>query len=613
MPPSQDVFIPDDVLSCIFSHYEMDARQLGPGATALNNNGFPWAVSKRTLRLIGPEMPRLLRTRHDTIDSVVSHHVTGNAVMLSQFVVTSQEVGGRRVVDEDLLELFLSHRNVVSDEMRTAFYGVVPSDSRAGPRAELRHGIVGGAMGTEHIAFHGGAAVRFMCAIENADTPLVTSMLADVEVREALGLICRRGDALIGACQVGNVAIVELLLEHRELGARANCQYNSPILHAREGGHESVVERLLADTKFPANPDTRTPLGRLCKRTVNREEKREASHRAVALFAACRQGDVTLVGELLETGLNPPRADDEDHEALIIACGLGYVGVVERLLRPGDNAALAHARNYLGFALASRGGHEPVVRLLLGKGVPANSANSAAVWHASAGGHIGIVRLLLLQVDQPAEADNSWHEGCSPLHVASQKGHVGVVQLLVDELSKTGEHEYRYKTCLQAACGAGHEGVVCVLLKVSTADEQSLTAARSRGNARIVARLIRRGFKFRSQDCSALWYACRYGFVNTAKMLLQIQDVMRYDRASHQRSLLETASARGHHQVVSLLLTHYQNTQDDVGAAVVASVKRGAVETVRLLKTVVEPSATWEVYRSTAILHATGIEMLELL
>eukprot|EP00798_Chlamydomonas_sp_ICE-L_P012724 gene12724-15970_t len=135
-----------------------------------------------------------------------------------------------------------------------------------------------------------------------------------------------------------------------------------------------------------------------------------------------------------------------------------------------------------------------------------------------------------------------------------------------------------------------------------------------KGNARIVASLyVEVGFKFRSQDCSALWYACRYGFVNTAKMLLQIQDVMRYDRASHQRSLLETASARGHHQVVSLLLTHYQNTQDDVGAAVVASVKRGAVETVRLLKTVVEPSATWEVYRSTAILHATGIEMLELL
>eukprot|EP00798_Chlamydomonas_sp_ICE-L_P023208 gene23208-30422_t len=567
------------------------------------------------MKMMLPKFPRLLRARHTTMELAVDHLKSGNAVMISQFLVASQEVADRRVVDEELLMLLFrnQHSDPMSDEMRTVFYGVVPSDSRAGVRAELRAGVVRDVVGPECIVVTGGPVDRFVCAIENTDIHLITSMLADDRVREAIKPLCRRGSALIAACKVGNLAVVKMLLEHPVLAARADCQHNAPIFHARSGGHESVVQMLVADENHPAIADIRSPLGRTCKSTVRQKEAKCNSHLSFALMAACRRGGATLVGDLLETGTYPPRADVDDHQALIIACKLGHVGVVEQLLRPGDHAAHAGARNSLGFVLASQGGHKPVVRLLLDQGVPANSANSAAVWHASACGHIGLVRLLLHGVAHPAKADER-HEGCTPLMIASQKGHGGVVGVLVETLSKTSQPDHRYKECLYVACASGYEEVARVLLTVTKADEKSLSAASRWGHTRIVDRLIHRGFDHRSPNCSALWYACEKGFVRIAKMLLQIQPVMRYYPASHQMSLLEVASKNGRHLVVQLLL-EYRNiyTQADVGAAVVASVKRGSVETVVLLMSVVEPSASWDQYRRTAIEHARGAEMLDLL
>ncbi|CAK9096807.1 Ankyrin-3 (ANK-3) (Ankyrin-G) [Durusdinium trenchii] len=169
-----------------------------------------------------------------------------------------------------------------------------------------------------------------------------------------------------------------------------------------------------------------------------------------ALHVAAYEGDLELVGQLLEAGADQDKATNVGTTALHSATRGGHAEVVRFLLEAG--AKPNKWSYYEGTALhvATEHADLKLLELLLAHGADANIVNSMSetpLHLAARAGRKVVVRRLL---EAKADADKATSEGLTALDFAIQQGHQEVVQLWivsdcscarVKESAAQGRHE----------------------------------------------------------------------------------------------------------------------------------------------------------------------------
>ena len=179
-------------------------------------------------------------------------------------------------------------------------------------------------------------------------------------------------------------------------------------------------------------------------------------------------GDIRLVRELLDSGVDPNFRDIDGQIALMVASLKGYTDIVRLLLENGADPNIRDIDGVTGLILASKNGYVDIVRLLLKNGADPNLKDEdgyTALILASKNGYTETVKLLLeKRADpniQPYDKENT------ALIQASKNGYVDIVRLLLENganpniISQYGYQ--RYGTALQAAKYYGAQDVVELL------------------------------------------------------------------------------------------------------------------------------------------------------
>ena len=155
------------------------------------------------------------------------------------------------------------------------------------------------------------------------------------------------------------------------------------------------------------------------------------------LFTAAENGNIDLVGFLLELGADVNAEDDyrETQEcALHYASENGHLGVVKLLL---ENGADVNAKGRWGMTplhLATLHGHFEIAQLLLQQGADVNAKynyeeiQESPLHYAAKKGHLEVVKLL---VENGADVDtkDKWEK--TPLHFATKYGHFEIAKILL--------------------------------------------------------------------------------------------------------------------------------------------------------------------------------------
>jgi len=144
------------------------------------------------------------------------------------------------------------------------------------------------------------------------------------------------------------------------------------------------------------------------------------------LLSASKAGDVTKVGKLLDSGLVPATAMDEQGvSALMMAAMDGHLSVCEALLNKGadvNHAEVLTSKTALMFAAAA--GHTSIVELLLKSNADAtklDSEGSTALMWAAIANKKDVVALLCAKAPSTKEAKNA--QGQTALELAEKMGH----------------------------------------------------------------------------------------------------------------------------------------------------------------------------------------------
>ncbi|PNY26502.1 Ankyrin repeat domain-containing protein 50 [Tolypocladium capitatum] len=226
----------------------------------------------------------------------------------------------------------------------------------------------------------------------------------------------------------------------------------TPLLYAAKGGHQAVVELLLATRGIDVNLQDnmgRTPLS-----------------------AAASYGHQDIVELLFNVGKAETDVKDKLGEtALHLAAINGSRATVSFLLGTGKfEADLKDDIGQTPLFNAAEQGHECIVTLLLAtEGVDADSKDDdgrTPLFTAAENGHGAVVGLLL--ATGSVDANSKGRDNLTPLAVAAARGHEDIVSLLLDkgvdiDPGATSK-EHLGRTPISFAAEHGHQNIVKVLL-----------------------------------------------------------------------------------------------------------------------------------------------------
>ncbi|KAK4938356.1 hypothetical protein LTR10_021155 [Elasticomyces elasticus] len=191
---------------------------------------------------------------------------------------------------------------------------------------------------------------------------------------------------LIIAASEGLTRLVELLLA----AVPPNANLNAALYVAIGGGHEEVVELLVADDRIDVNaktdnPEFITPLGKaitcgndpmvhvlLQHRDINVNCKSHdydfdlPSAETSPLQSAAFRGNIIVVRLLLgRKDVEVNIEDEHSRTALHLAAEYGHENIVSQLLeRPGIRTDIRDRTGFSAYDLAEKGGHEGIMKLL---------------------------------------------------------------------------------------------------------------------------------------------------------------------------------------------------------------------------------------------------------
>ncbi|KAJ7278147.1 ankyrin repeat domain-containing protein [Mycena rebaudengoi] len=282
--------------------------------------------------------------------------------------------------------------------------------------------------------------------------------------------------SLIGAAELGNLGMVELLISQ---GANVNAEggrYGNALQAASLKGDEAVVQLL-----FNGGADVNAVGGlygnALQAASLNGNEavvqlflnrgvdvKVQGGHYGNALQAASLHGHEAVAQLLLARGADVNALGGYYGNALQAASFGGHAEVVELLLNRGADVNAVGGNYGNALQAASFDGHAAVVELLLDQGANVNQQGGGygtALQAASFGGHEIVIQLLL---DKGASVNAECAGWGNALQVASLTGHAAAVELLLNQGANLNGQGGGYGTALQAASFGGHEIVIQLLL-----------------------------------------------------------------------------------------------------------------------------------------------------
>jgi len=222
---------------------------------------------------------------------------------------------------------------------------------------------------------------------------------------------------LLHAVQVGNAALVGLLLKAGVDVGKADKQGAAPLRIALENDRTAIACQLVE-----AGADANAMLDEVQTTT--------------ALVWACNSPCVALVQALLKAGADVHASTKEGVTALITASFESSADIVKMLLAAGADIDAANRKGSTSLMMASSNGDEHIVHILLEAGARVDlvhSSGQTALVKACAKGHEAVARALV----EAWEA--AWERGCGPVDGEAQ-------------------------TCLKAAIEHRHEGCAQAVL-----------------------------------------------------------------------------------------------------------------------------------------------------
>ena len=152
------------------------------------------------------------------------------------------------------------------------------------------------------------------------------------------------------------------------------------------------------------------------------------------LQEAARQGDLRLISQSIDQGVNISELDSAGDPALILASLNGHADAVALFLKKGADIEVRNKAGLTSLHAAAYAGNLDVVKLLVEAGASVNDAKNfykMSPLHAAAEeGHADVAAFLLAN---KAEIEAAERNGYTPLTQAGWRGYWDVGELLIKE------------------------------------------------------------------------------------------------------------------------------------------------------------------------------------
>ncbi|MBK9130781.1 MAG: ankyrin repeat domain-containing protein [Gammaproteobacteria bacterium] len=201
--------------------------------------------------------------------------------------------------------------------------------------------------------------------IEASGTPL--------RERELLRAVGRGDTALLTAIWRNDMDAVWILLDHGADIRLPNRDGDTPGIAAARAGNLDVMRALLAKGLDPNRNDPPLTRGYMITTLVNNGAP------APLLVEAARNGQVDMIGLLLDAGAAPDARDAGGRTALHWAVENGYAEAVELLLAHGADTNIVARPDVTPLMLAVQGGRETIARALLEHGADLDAIGNLSV------------------------------------------------------------------------------------------------------------------------------------------------------------------------------------------------------------------------------------------
>ena len=246
-------------------------------------------------------------------------------------------------------------------------------------------------------------------------------------------------------------------------------------------------------------------------------------------FKAARTGNLSVLEQMLKSGIDVHLRDSKGNTALVIASGRGQVDVMAMLLSVGASVEDATVGGLFDgkscLMWASSQGRVEAVRVLIQAGAQVNRMINKAVFQgktaiqwASSQGHANVVLVLFAagaDVDSAAASGN--FQGKTALSWACSQGRLEAARTLLDAGANVHAADGEGVTPLMWA--AGSEGS-------SSEHQKGMMQAANRGQilAQVARLLIRHGANIDARDndgITALMFASYHGHGDVVRVLLR--------------------------------------------------------------------------------------------
>lgn len=183
------------------------------------------------------------------------------------------------------------------------------------------------------------------------------------------------------------------------------------------------------------------------------------------LLQGCKQGDQTLVSNLLEEAAPINECDTDGKTALRIAIDNDHENVASLLLEKGADCNIPDANGQAPLHVCCEFGQEAIAHLLLLAGASVTAADANNMWtplHTAVRfGHAKIATRLLQSRSDPNARDKKHR---TPLHIAVRIGNDQMVQILASNVDLDARDK-KGKTALYLAARVEREGAAKILLQ----------------------------------------------------------------------------------------------------------------------------------------------------
>lgn len=285
------------------------------------------------------------------------------------------------------------------------------------------------------------------------------------------------------------------------------------------------------------------------------------------LVAACHEGNIAVVSELLRARADADETNADHLTPLSVASRKGHTATVTTLLRAGakvDKNNIQVVGGATPLCFASHYGHVAVVSELLKARAATNHVftnGETPIFSASRQGHTAVVSLLL----KAGAAINDSNGNTRPLIIASSHGHAAVVSALLKADASVNAKRRDGYTSLFMASQHGHNQTVAALLQAGAevdakclSDCTALIAASQQGHAAIVNMLLTARAQVNAHltdsGDTAMIFACYHGHLATVKVLSSHDAARTISDAQHGDQCADVLAAlQGHDDVVAWL------------------------------------------------------------